>query len=69
MVECETPAPFPSFIVRPHPEHTNDALLGEDFVNKPMLNVDTPRIRACQITHELLVGRRMTFPSNFVFQG
>ncbi len=41
------------FIVCPHSQDANDLLLGKNFINKTMLNIDTSRISAVQVTHQL----------------
>jgi len=41
-----------SFIVRPHAQHARRLLLGKDFINQAMLNVDAPGVGACQVAHQ-----------------
>src|ERR1035437_4426302 len=45
-------------IVRPHSEHLHGLGIVEVLVEKAVLNADAPRIRAGQVAHELLEGRR-----------
>lgn len=47
------------FIVRPHPEHANDAFFDENLIDQAMLDIDAPRIGTRKITNQLLVGRRI----------
>jgi hypothetical protein len=47
------------FIVRPHPEHANDAFFDENLMDQAMLDIDAPRIGTRKITNQLLVGRRI----------
>lgn len=43
--------------MRPHAKNANRALLLEYFVNKPMLNIDSPRISSFEIAYKLFVWR------------
>jgi hypothetical protein len=43
--------------MRPHSEHTHYLLLLEHFVHEAMLDIDTPRIGALEITDQLLERR------------
>ena len=45
-------------IMRPHPENTNNAFLGEDLVHQTVLDIDSPGIGSCKIPNELLVRGR-----------
>jgi hypothetical protein len=46
--------------VRPHSEHLHGLGIVEDLVDQAMLNADAPRIRAGQVSDELLErGRRL----------
>ena len=45
------------FVVRPHSQDTNNSLFAEDFVDHAVLDVNSTRIRPCQISDQLLVRR------------
>ena len=47
------------FVMAPHREYTNDSLGFENFVDKAMLEVDSPGVTTIKITDELLVWRRI----------
>ncbi len=44
-----------SLVVRPHAKHLYRSFLLKHFVDKPMLNVDAPRVRAREVPHKLFV--------------
>jgi len=43
-----------SFVVGPHANHFYDPLFLQHLINQAVLNIDSPGIRACQISDELL---------------
>jgi len=47
------------FIVRPHPDDFDGTLILENLVNETVLYVNSPRIRAVQITDQFLERRRV----------
>ena len=44
-------------VVRPEPQHLHSFLFLENLVDQPVLNVDSPRVRPGQITHQFLIWR------------
>jgi hypothetical protein len=40
--------------MRPEPKNFNGSLLGENLVNETMLEINTARVGACEITQQLL---------------
>jgi hypothetical protein len=54
------------FIMRPHPDHFDSPLILEDLVDETVLNVDSARICADQITNKFFKGRRI--PKRISFQ-
>src|SRR5665647_1328631 len=49
---------FALLVVGPHPQHLDNALIGEDLVDQAMLDVDPPREGTAQVADELLERRR-----------
>ena len=45
--------------MRPHSQDTNGSFFAENFVDYSVPDVDSTRIRTCQISHQLLVRRRV----------
>jgi len=45
------------FVVRPHPQHLDDAFFFEHLIYEPMLDIDPAGVGAFQITKKLLEGR------------
>lgn len=43
--------------MRPHPQDFHRALRGVNLIDEPVLNINSAGIRACKITHQLLIGR------------
>ena len=48
-----------SFVMGPHAEDLHHPLLFQNLIYQAVLNVDPARVGACQITHELFIGRRV----------
>jgi hypothetical protein len=47
-------------VVGPHPQDMHDVAIGENLVDKPMLDVEASRVAARQVTNKLLVPWRCT---------
>ena len=47
-------------VVGPHPQDMHDVAIGENLVDKPMLDVEASRVAARQVTNKLLVPWRST---------
>jgi hypothetical protein len=47
------------FIMAPHPDHFDHGIGFKHLVNQSMLDVDSPRISAAQVTNQLLVRWRI----------
>lgn len=45
--------------MRPHPEDLDRPLLWQDLIHEPVLDVDSSREGAREVTHELLKSRRL----------
>jgi hypothetical protein len=48
-----------SLIMRPHAQDFDDSLFFKNLINKPVLDVNTARVGACQITNQFFVRRRI----------
>lgn len=60
------------FVVRPHAQHLHHALVGQNLIDEPMLDIDPARHGAIEVAHQPFEGRwslegiaREEFEQNF----
>ena len=49
-----------SFVMRPHPDNLHYPIFLENLINETVLNVDSPRVRPFEVTHQFLVWGRIS---------